>query len=204
MNNTKKNYTTSDCVEIWKDIPSFCGAYQASNMGRIRSLDRDVYINNGKKAHIRKIKGRVLSPYMQNYMRVNLSLNGETHSFLVHRLVAETFLGKPKEGYEVDHINENKEDNRVDNLRWITSFENKSRSTKGRYRRSSQHLSNNPKAKMVFGSINDTVVERYACAKELSIVKGVNYSTLKSQLQEKRCIINGIIYHYGDFTNKKI
>lgn len=190
--------------EIWKDIPNFEGVYQASNKGRIRSLAHTVEVKTKNGSYFRHKEGRILSPHMQNYMRVSLSSCGTSKSYLVHRLVAETFLGAPKDGCEVDHINENKRDNSIENLRWIAVFENRSRSTKGKYRRKDAHLSNNPKAKYVIGYRSGVEVEKFSCAKELSMAKGIKYSTLKRQLQENRCNIEGIIYRYGDFVNKKV
>lgn len=204
MDKRKVNEVKNIEGEIWKDIPNFEGVYQASNKGRIRSLAHTVEVKTKNGSYFRHKEGRILSPHMQNYMRVSLSSCGTSKSYLVHRLVAETFLGAPKDGCEVDHINENKRDNSIENLRWIAVFENRSRSTKGKYRRKDAHLSNNPKAKYVIGYRSGVEVEKYSCAKELSMAQGIKYSTLKRQLQENRCNIEGIIYRYGDFVNKKV
>lgn len=204
MNKRRKNEEKDLEGEIWKDIPNFEGVYQASNKGRIRSLAHTVEVKTKNGSYFRHKEGRILSPHMQNYMRVSLSSCGTSKSYLVHRLVAETFLGAPKDGCEVDHINENKRDNSIENLRWITVFENRSRSTKGRYRRKDAHLSANSTAKYVIGYVDGIQVEKYSCAKELAIKKDINYATLKSRLQKRRCEIDGIEYYYGDFVNKKI
>lgn len=67
-----------------------------------------------------------LNPIIKNtgYAQVNLSVNGKRKAFLVHRLVAEAFIENPLNLPEIDHINTNKEDNRVENLRWCTRKEN--------------------------------------------------------------------------------
>lgn len=98
-------------MEIWKDIPGYEGLYQASNMGRIRSL---------KFRHIDRIHIMCLGKRTDGYLCVGLSKNGKVTSKTVHRLVALTFLPNPN-GYEmVNHKDENKRNNRVDNLEWCT------------------------------------------------------------------------------------
>jgi calcineurin-like phosphoesterase family protein len=107
--------------ELWRDIPGYEGIYQASYHGRIRSVDR---VNKGKFGGPRKVKGRILKPKWQRYARVSLSKEGKQTDFLVHRLVALTWLGKCPEGMEVAHGDKGKEDNSVRNLRYAMPSEN--------------------------------------------------------------------------------
>ena len=104
-------------IEEWKSIKEYEGYYEVSNLGRVRSIDR---IINGKKPYI--IKGRILKHKVSNkgYCEVSLVKNGKQKSFRVHKLVAETFIPNPKNLYSINHINENKLDNRVENLEWCT------------------------------------------------------------------------------------
>lgn len=109
-------------AEVWKDIPGYEGRYQASNLGRIRSLDRRVSIGNGAT---RLMRGRVLRPAGQKtdpHLRVVLGHGAP--GALVHRLVALTFLGSCPEGQEVRHLDGNPLNNRVDNLAYGTRTEN--------------------------------------------------------------------------------
>jgi hypothetical protein len=203
--NNRKNIEVEDLKgEIWVDIPNYEGLYQVSSLGRIKRLPSIVRYYTKHGFYEKLDEGGLMSFHKGNYYRVGLSKNGKTITYLVHRLVAEAFIEKPHEDYEVDHINEDVYDNRLENLRWISGFENKSRSNKGKYRRRNAHLSNNPKAKYVIGYRSGVEVEKYSCAKELSMAQGIKYSTLKRQLQENRCNIEGIIYRYGDFVNKKV
>lgn len=107
--------------EVWKNIPEYEGYYQASNMGRIRSIDR-VVLDRGFP---RKFKGRILIPDVlskQGYLRVRLCVNGKVKSLLVHRLVLAAFYGwKELEG---NHKNFITNDNRLINLEYVTSKEN--------------------------------------------------------------------------------
>ncbi len=103
--------------EIWKDIPGYEGYYQASNFGRIRTLQLNSTPLIMKAS---KIGG---------YYRLNLTIGKKNRSYMVHRLVAMTFIPIPQElldqGYtietlEVNHIDECKTNNKVENLEWCT------------------------------------------------------------------------------------
>lgn len=116
-------YKFSD-KELWKDIKGYEGIYQVSNLGRVKSLDRECIMKNGIK---RKVLGRILVQSLdgkKNYLQVNLSLNGKSKVFLVHRLVAITFINGYKYGMDVDHIDGNKRNNVINNLRWVNRSEN--------------------------------------------------------------------------------
>ena len=97
--------------EIWKDVVGFEGKYEVSNFGNVRSLNW-----RGSK----KTKNLSLRKINTGYLRVLLSENGKTHAFTVHRLVALAFLENPLKLDEVNHKDENKENNCVDNLEWCS------------------------------------------------------------------------------------
>lgn len=98
-----------DYMEIWKEIKGYEGLYEVSSEGRVRRL----------------IKGNYLTFKNSNgYQRVGLCIHSKQKWFLVHRLVAQTFIPNPDEKPEVDHINCDRCDNRVENLRWVTAKEN--------------------------------------------------------------------------------
>lgn len=98
-------------VEIWKDIPEFEGEYQASTLGRIRSL--------------KTAMPRVLKPHpgQDGYLKVNLYKEGKQFPMTVHRLIGLTFIENPENKPTVNHINMIKTDNRVENLEWNTKAE---------------------------------------------------------------------------------
>lgn len=101
--------------EEWKDIPGMKGFYQASNLGRIKSLKRATAHERILKQHINKKNG---------YCYVSISIRGVRKTKRVHILIAQTWL-LPKEGRtQVNHIDGNKENNRIDNLEWCNQFEN--------------------------------------------------------------------------------
>lgn len=111
--------------EIWKDIDEYQGLYQVSNLGRIKSLERTFY--SGKEYHIRKTypeQTLVNRRYKTGYLYVGLCKDGVVRKFKVHRLVAQAFIPNTDNKPYIDHINSIRDDNRVENLRWVDSTEN--------------------------------------------------------------------------------
>ena len=109
--------------EVWKPIDGFEGLYEVSNLGRVKSLDR--YVDNGHGS-TRLAKGRILKPQlvMGGYLQVILCRNCKPSLFKVHRLVYEAFHGKRPEGMEINHIDEDKSNNSLENLNLMTHKEN--------------------------------------------------------------------------------
>lgn len=101
--------------EVWKDVVGFEGLYQVSNKGNIYSVER-------RDSRGYRCGGRMLTPAYNSrgYLNVNLSKNGKSKTKKVHRLVAETFIPNPKGFLEINHKDENKSNNRVENLEWCT------------------------------------------------------------------------------------
>ena len=106
-------------IEIWKDIEEYENIYQVSNLGRVKSLRR-ITSNN----HIVNEKIRKLTIDKDGYCVVSLWINGKSKQHFVHRLVAQAFIPNPDNKPYIDHINTDKTDNRVENLRWATQKEN--------------------------------------------------------------------------------
>lgn len=111
--------------EIWKDIEGYEGSYQVSSFGRVRSLDRPGHplINRWGARIEMTLKGKILKQHPTNSGYLSVMLGRKKRAY-IHQLVAHAFVEGYKEGLEVDHINENKTDNRKENLRWVTKIEN--------------------------------------------------------------------------------
>ena len=112
--------------EIWKDIPDYEGLYEASSYGRIRTKEGKTTFT--KRHGIRHWKSRIMKGRGDNPKtgkRVGLWKDGVCKDWLVARLIAITFLGKPtKEANTVNHINGNRLDNRIENLEWLSIGDN--------------------------------------------------------------------------------
>ena len=109
--------------EEWRGIKGLEEYYQVSNMGRVRSLDR-TWVDSMGRTFFKKGRILKLSQNKKGYMRVDLSYKGKDKHYVVHRLVAETFIPNPQNKPCVDHIDTDKTNNKVENLRWCTVQEN--------------------------------------------------------------------------------
>ena len=97
--------------EMWKDIPGYEGKYQVSNTGEVKSLN---YNGSGKTKLLKQ------STIKYGYKRVGLCKNNKQKYYLVHRLVAITFIPNPNDLLVVNHKDENPSNNNVNNLEWCT------------------------------------------------------------------------------------
>jgi hypothetical protein len=129
-------------MEIWKDIKGYEGLYQVSNLGRVKSL------GNSKSK-----KEKILKPFKRGrgYLTVKLFNNNKKKQIFIHRLVAETFIDNPDNLPQVNHKDENKQNNLLDNLEWCTNKDN------ARYSFSKEILATNinTKEKIIFTSIGE-------------------------------------------------
>lgn len=107
--------------EIWKDIPGYERYYQASTLGRVRSIRLRNGVSDKERPTPLILKTRA---YKHGYHQLTLGTGNSMASYRLHRLIALTFHGPCPEECECLHINGNPSDNRAENLRWGTKKEN--------------------------------------------------------------------------------
>ena len=175
--------------EIYKDIENYEGLYQISNLGRVKSLD-----------YHRTRKEQILKPATDKggYLFVGLCKNGKCERLLVHRLVATAFIPNPDNKPCIDHINTNRTDNSVDNLRWTTQKENcnnpiskkkkigKSNPMYGKYGK----LNHNSKPILQL-SLDDNFIRMWDCASEVERELGFSQGNISMCCNGKRNTANG-------------
>lgn len=146
-------------MEIWKDIEGYEGLYQVSNLGRVRSMN---YKNRGMVGLLK------LSTLSNGYNICGLWIDRIYKTKYIHRLVAEAFLPNPNNLPYINHKNEVKTDNRVDNLEWCTpKYNTNYGDCKMKMSRNKKHKTPIKIDDVLFYSVNDA--SRYLCVKQSNL-----------------------------------
>lgn len=113
-------------TEVWKRIRGY--DYAVSNIGRIKSIERVITMRNGQS---RTIKETIKKPdLIRGYLVVDLYKDCKRRNFPIHRLVAKAFIPNPENLPQVNHKDEDKTNNRAENLEWCTVSYNNNYGTK--------------------------------------------------------------------------
>ena len=111
--------------EIWKDIKGFEELYQVSNLGNVKRLETMQETPYFTNTDYRTIRSRILKPQIRGkYLCVRLCKENTITQINIHRIVAETFISNPSEYPIVMHLDNDKWNNKVDNLQWGTLKQN--------------------------------------------------------------------------------
>ena len=176
-----------EAIEIWKDIKGFEGLYQVSNFGRIKSLERINVLG-------RRVKERILKPKINScgYYQAQLCKNSKVRHYMVHRLVYEAFNGQIPENMQVNHINEIKADNRLENLNLMTPKENTNFGT-GIERRAKK------RSKVVLQfDLNDKLIKEYQSAHQVERETGFGNSYIVKCCKGNRKQAYGFKWKYKE------
>jgi hypothetical protein len=188
--------------EIWVDIKNFEGLYQISNMGRVKALEKTVFLgakNSTKKLIKENIKAQGLDNH--GYPLVCIYKNSKGYTRTVHRLVAEAFIPNPESKPQVNHKDCDKKHNTIYNLEWVTGKENMfhlyhifghKNPTKGR----------NVASKKVYQyTIEGGLVSEYPSITNASEVTGFFTSSISICCLGKGSSCNGFIFSFTELNN---
>lgn len=173
---------------IWKDIKGFEGLYSISTQGEVRSYDKAV---PRKGCGALFIKGRIMKqnlvgPKGKQYLCVDLFKEGKRYSMKVHRLVANAFIQNPGNLPCINHKNEDKLDNRVENLEWCTYYYNNTYN--GVNLRNSKTQLNNPKMSIRVSQYTEdgTYIRTFPSISEAVRVTGVDSRTIRDSCRSNK------------------
>jgi hypothetical protein len=176
-------------MEIWKDIEGYEQLYQVSNLGNVKSLSNK---NNRRE--------KILKPgSKKGYLSVILHKNRVRKNFLVHRLVAEAFLPNPNNLQTINHKDEDKTNNRVENLEWCSPQYNCNYGT--RNNRVKENLINNSKLskQVIQFSEDDNFIKIWESIREVERKLKIASQNICSCLKGKINIAGG--YKWGYFED---
>ena len=188
-------------IETFKDIPGYEGLYQVSDYGCVRSL------YDGKVKYLRYAKRH------DGYCKIGLYRDGKRKSLFVHRLVWEAFNGPIPDGYEIDHVNTIRGDNRLSNLRVATPKENRNNPiTLVRKRETNQRLAKDPKwienvregirkalnkPVLQLDKVTGEVIQQWECARDVERELGINQSKISLCCHGKQNTAGGFKWEFA-------
>lgn len=171
-------------MEIWKDIKNYEGIYQISNLGNVRRIK---FINNIVE------KGKILILKTNNfnkYSQITLCKNGKVKMFYIHRLVAEAFIPNPENKPQVNHIDENKKNNRADNLEWCTIKYNNLYGTR------LEKVSKSKCKPIIQFDLKGNIISKYESTKQASKITGIDSSSITKVCRKKMKTAGNYIWSY--------
>ena len=175
--------------EEWRDVVGYEGLYQVSSEGRVKSLERTCNAKGGSK---RTVKERILKPGLDKdgYLMIGLWAGGKRKMLKIHRLVCQAFHENPENKSEVNHVNEDKTDNKAVNLEWCTRRDN------------CNHGSRNERAAKALGkpiaqyTRDGELVKVWPSTMEVQRQTGFSQGNISEVANGKRKTAHGFIWEY--------
>lgn len=165
-------------VEVWKPVKSYENYYEVSNLGNVKRLKKDKHL--------------VPSKDLNGYFQVLLCKNGTRKCMKIHKLVANAFIENPNNYNVVNHKDEVKTNNFVENLEWCTIKYNVNYGT-GLTRAAQKRMM------PIYQMLNKEIIATYKSAVEASEITGINYSKIRMCCRNERKTAGGY-----EWANKKI
>lgn len=164
--------------EIWKDIKGYEGLYQVSNLGRVKSLERLAKSNNN---NYRIVKEKFLKKYedKDGYIRVSLNKNSKSLSYPIHRLIAEAFIPNFNNLPQINHKDENKKNNCINNLEWCTTKYNCNYGTR------TQRCKQKEQIPIEQYDLNGNLIKKWDSAKQVYNKLGYDFSLIRKCCNNK-------------------
>lgn len=182
--------------EIWKNIVGYEGYYQASNTGKIKSLDRFITSANGK-TQFRSGSIMKQRKNKKGYKTVRLSKNGKAKNKFVHVLVLESFEKRPHGLTQINHKDENKENNNLTNLEYCTNYYNQNYGSCSA-NKSKATINDIRKSKKVIQLTKEgTVVRHFPSLREVERVYGFQHGHIRDACNGKLHTAYGYLWAWA-------
>ena len=192
--------------EVWKDIKGYENLYQVSNLGRIKSLGRRSINKNG---HIYYSKEKILKSTLTShkYKVIGLYKNRKSKQAYIHRLIAEYFIPNPENKPHINHKNGIRHDNRIENLEWVTCYENNKHMKevlKTAYIFPPKYGKDNPKSRRILQFTKEgKFIKSYETLTEAERCTGAHHPNISKVALGKRNFAGGFVWKYADDVNDK-
>ncbi len=168
--------------EVWRDIKGYEGIYQVSNLGRVKSLPI--------KSKTKYFKGDTLKTFVNKVGYVCVNLSRKTYK--VHRLVAETFIDNPYDYKFVNHKDEDKTNNSIDNLEWCNAKYNNNYGTRN------ERISKKRGKTVIQYDLEGNEIRRWISARKAARYYGIGHSNITDCCVGRQKTSCGYLWRYAD------